>query len=288
MIKKTLLIASFLFVSHAYCQDNDGLTSNERIIFHYIQNESLTDSIPLIDQYRSSDNNPFLSDMELLWSNRAFSQITDLAQSGQTEEADKLLSVISSFTTPIEIPKIVTETLTITKAINSGSVPAGVVFMGHPDQNTAADPSISENESPPPNNTETIPVETKPLLTTESPPELNQPQSSQSLYDLDAPIIEESNKTTPIPSLYKTKTEYFIKASQVTDRDLSILQDLEPTCRHIVKSDPNVYIYAPTLVDYRWIMVRLTLCVRRIKKGIIPSTIYKESQKPRIILIERV
>ena len=46
-----------------------------------------------------------------------------------------------------------------------------------------------------------------------------------------------------------------------------IRQALVPICQEIIDNDASVVLHTRTLQDYRWLTVRLTLCVRRIDKG---------------------
>lgn len=42
---------------------------------------------------------------------------------------------------------------------------------------------------------------------------------------------------------------------------------LEPICQEIINNDASVVLRTQTTSDYRWLTVRLTLCVRRLDKG---------------------
>lgn len=46
-----------------------------------------------------------------------------------------------------------------------------------------------------------------------------------------------------------------------------IRQALVPICQEIIDNEASVVLHTRTLQDYRWLTVRLTLCVRRIDKG---------------------
>ncbi|MCP5326610.1 MAG: hypothetical protein H7A09_09855 [Oceanospirillaceae bacterium] len=51
--------------------------------------------------------------------------------------------------------------------------------------------------------------------------------------------------------------------NRVTDQ---IRGQLEPICQEIIDNDASVVLHTPSLQDARWLLVRLTLCVRRIDK----------------------
>ena len=53
----------------------------------------------------------------------------------------------------------------------------------------------------------------------------------------------------------------------IDKKDADIVNTLEPICRAIVKNDASVVVHTVEQSDYRWLTVRLTLCLRRIDKG---------------------
>jgi len=57
---------------------------------------------------------------------------------------------------------------------------------------------------------------------------------------------------------------YPISAEQIANRDRSISDDLEPVCQAILDNDASVVVHTPDKADYRWLTVRLTLCLRRL------------------------
>lgn len=65
---------------------------------------------------------------------------------------------------------------------------------------------------------------------------------------------EESSK--PIAS-------YPIAAEQIRQRDRGIAETLQPICQAIVDNDASVVVHTENKSDYRWLTVRLTLCLRQ-------------------------
>lgn len=66
-------------------------------------------------------------------------------------------------------------------------------------------------------------------------------------------------KSAPIAS-------YPLPAAMIENKDAEIVNTLEPICQAIVKNDASVVIHTVEQSDYRWLTVRLTLCLRRIDK----------------------
>lgn len=52
----------------------------------------------------------------------------------------------------------------------------------------------------------------------------------------------------------------------IDGRDAAIEKQLRPLCSMAVQQKASVIVHAEDRVDYRWLMVRLTLCVRRVDK----------------------
>lgn len=61
--------------------------------------------------------------------------------------------------------------------------------------------------------------------------------------------------------------KFDLTASSVTNRSTAEIRgQLEPICQEIIDNDASVVLHTPNLQDARWLVVRLTLCVRRIDK----------------------
>jgi len=53
----------------------------------------------------------------------------------------------------------------------------------------------------------------------------------------------------------------------VSDRDVDIEERLKPLCRLAIDQGASAIIHAEDRVDYYWLTVRLTLCIRRLDRG---------------------
>lgn len=61
--------------------------------------------------------------------------------------------------------------------------------------------------------------------------------------------------------------KFDLTANSVTNRSTTDIRgQLEPICQEIIDNDASVVLHTPNLQDARWLVVRLTLCVRRIDK----------------------
>ncbi|MDO6681811.1 hypothetical protein Q4551_05890 [Oceanobacter sp. 5_MG-2023] len=60
--------------------------------------------------------------------------------------------------------------------------------------------------------------------------------------------------------------EFLLDANLVELRDQSIQTLMAPLCQAIVDNQASVIVHAEDRVDYRWLTVRITLCVRRINE----------------------
>ncbi len=58
--------------------------------------------------------------------------------------------------------------------------------------------------------------------------------------------------------------EFPLDEQALKKRDKNIEQSLEPVCEAIIEQGASVIVYGQSRPDYRWLMVRLTLCVRRL------------------------
>lgn len=56
---------------------------------------------------------------------------------------------------------------------------------------------------------------------------------------------------------------YAISAEQIRQRDRNIANTLQPICKAIVDNDASVVVHTENKSDYRWLTVRLTLCLRQ-------------------------
>lgn len=59
---------------------------------------------------------------------------------------------------------------------------------------------------------------------------------------------------------------YPVSAQLLQDRDRKISASLEPVCKAIIDNDASVVVHTADKADYRWLTVRLTLCLRRLDK----------------------
>jgi colicin import membrane protein len=61
--------------------------------------------------------------------------------------------------------------------------------------------------------------------------------------------------------------KFDLTTSSVSNRSTAEIRgQLEPICQEIIDNDASVVLHTPNLQDARWLVVRLTLCVRRIDK----------------------
>lgn len=60
---------------------------------------------------------------------------------------------------------------------------------------------------------------------------------------------------------------YPVAAEQLANRDRSISESLAPVCKAILDNDASVVVHTPDKADYRWLTVRLTLCLRRLDRS---------------------
>ncbi|MCA6062001.1 hypothetical protein [Thalassolituus marinus] len=59
---------------------------------------------------------------------------------------------------------------------------------------------------------------------------------------------------------------YPVSAEMLSERDRDIVDSLEPVCKAILDNDASVVVHTSDKADYRWLTVRLTLCMRRLDK----------------------
>ena len=60
---------------------------------------------------------------------------------------------------------------------------------------------------------------------------------------------------------------YPVSSDLIANRDRSISQNLEPVCKAILDNDASVVLHTTDKADYRWLTVRLTLCLRRLDRS---------------------
>jgi colicin import membrane protein len=87
-----------------------------------------------------------------------------------------------------------------------------------------------------------------------------------------APVIiptSNADEESPIRGLETSASiaSYPLSQAKITDRNRSIKQDLVPMCQAIIDNDASIVLHTKTKSDYRWLTVRLTLCIRRLDPG---------------------
>jgi len=94
-----------------------------------------------------------------------------------------------------------------------------------------------------------------------------------------APVVKVAKKASAAEikgakSLWQSAKEntaplasYPVSAEMIANRDRSIANDLEPVCKAILDNDASVVVHTPEKADYRWLTVRLTLCLRRLDRS---------------------
>ncbi|MAD46191.1 MAG: hypothetical protein CMI02_06225 [Oceanospirillaceae bacterium] len=68
---------------------------------------------------------------------------------------------------------------------------------------------------------------------------------------------EAKEESAPIAS-------YPVKEDMLSNRNRDIVDTLQPVCEAILNNDASVVIHTGNKADYRWLTVRLTLCMRRL------------------------
>jgi colicin import membrane protein len=72
---------------------------------------------------------------------------------------------------------------------------------------------------------------------------------------------------TPIGNGIETSNaiaSYPLPQDKISNRDRGISQDLVPICKAILDEDASIVLHTDSKGDYRWLTVRLTLCIRRL------------------------
>jgi len=96
----------------------------------------------------------------------------------------------------------------------------------------------------------------------EAAAKLAQLKAQRERAELAARAINEAKETS------KPIAAFDLNQELIDDRQTrQIRASLEPICQEIVNNDASVVLHTQNTSDYRWLTVRLTLCVRRIDKG---------------------
>jgi len=87
-------------------------------------------------------------------------------------------------------------------------------------------------------------------------------QAQREKAKLAAEIINDAKETS------KPIADFNLDQELIEGRETrEIRTALEPICQEIINNDASVVLHTQTTSDYRWLTVRLTLCVRRIDRG---------------------
>ena len=86
-----------------------------------------------------------------------------------------------------------------------------------------------------------------------------------------APVVAAvSLETNEVTALWEEAEEtseaiatYPLSAEKIRQRDRGIATTLQPICKAIVENDASVVVHTENKSDYRWLTVRLTLCLRQ-------------------------
>ncbi len=71
-----------------------------------------------------------------------------------------------------------------------------------------------------------------------------------------------------LKSPLKSIADFDLNQDLIDNRETKgIRSALSPICKEIIDNDASVVLNTRSKQDYRWLTVRLTLCVRRIDKG---------------------
>lgn len=97
--------------------------------------------------------------------------------------------------------------------------------------------------------------------------------------------------TARIDQLWKQAVEkrspvgsYPLSDDKLAGRDRSILSDLKQACQDIVAKKSSIVVEAADKSDYRWLIVRLTLCTRKLDKSFRLRHSYAEADEPKLTL----
>lgn len=95
-----------------------------------------------------------------------------------------------------------------------------------------------------------------------------------------APVVKKVTKTASAADISEAKSlwqqakentaplaSYPVSSELLANRDRAIAKDLEPVCKAILDNDASVVVHTPDKADYRWLTVRLTLCLRRLDRS---------------------
>lgn len=79
---------------------------------------------------------------------------------------------------------------------------------------------------------------------------------------------ERASKQANAVEITKSLADFALDQELIDGRETrEIRQALTPICQEIIDNEASIVLHTRTLQDYRWLTVRLTLCVRRIDKG---------------------
>ena len=88
------------------------------------------------------------------------------------------------------------------------------------------------------------------------------------------PVVKASAGSNEVSELWSEAKEdtapmasYPVSAEQIASRDRDIADSLQPVCKAILDNDASVVVHTQDKADYRWLTVRLTLCLRRLDKS---------------------
>jgi len=97
------------------------------------------------------------------------------------------------------------------------------------------------------------------------------------------PVVVASAGSNEITELWSEAREdtaplasYPVSAEQISSRDRDIADTLQPVCKAILDNDASVVVHTLDKADYRWLTVRLTLCLRRLDKSFRLRHSYQE------------
>lgn len=100
------------------------------------------------------------------------------------------------------------------------------------------------------------------------------PQNTDRIDQLWKQAVE---KRSPVGS-------YPVSDDKLAGRDRSILVDLQTACQDIVAKKASIVVEAADKSDYRWLIVRLTLCTRNLDKSFRLRHSYAEADEPKLTL----
>jgi len=98
--------------------------------------------------------------------------------------------------------------------------------------------------------------------------EATKAQAAQKLASLKAKRLQAAQELAAVEVTSKPIADFDLNQDLIDNRETkSIRSALNPICKEIIDNDASVVLNTRNKQDYRWLTVRLTLCVRRIDKG---------------------